>query len=334
MTFKGRGLYTYSSKEPRTRRFGWLFIGACVALVALVASALLAVRLMPTSTENRADTFSDAQRLVVDNATSGAVEITGTDGDEITVERTLEENPLNPAEEETSLDDSEHVESATVRTSAWCSGPLFFSGFGGCSVDYRIGIPEGTETSVRTGPGKVDINSVEGAAPISVSGQAGDVDVRDVRADVSVDLTSGSARLDNVEGDMNLETTSGAIRASGSGESVRAVASSGGITLDGVDATSLETDTTSGSVDISGTFDTADLDTTSGSLELRTTGEFRIIEARSTSGAIDLGVPQGGYDIGGDSTSGDRDIGVERDGDGPRIEATTTSGSLRVTPAG
>lgn len=325
MTFKGRGLYAYSSKEPRTRRFGWLCIGAFVAVAALLVAGVNVVGHVASTAEERTDTFAEAERVELHSFAPGTVHLTGTDSDEVTVDRTMTGNPMY------SPTDSAEVDDGTLRIGAACDGELFFGGIGNCSVDYRIGVPDGTAVTMKGETATMEVWSVTGGAPISVSARSGDVRVVDVAAEVSASVTSGEIALDNVEGDMDLEATSGEIRASGAGENVRAVTSSGAITLTDVDATSLETDSTSGSADISGTFDTADLEVTSGSLNLRTTEEFRLIEARSTSGAIDLGVPQGGYEVTGDSTSGDRDIGVDRDSDGPRIDASTTSGSLNVT---
>ncbi|MFC7742794.1 hypothetical protein ACFQXA_20370 [Nocardiopsis composta] len=53
MTFTARGLYASSSKEPRRRRFRWLWVGAVVALVALLFGAVGALGAVPVGKEGR-----------------------------------------------------------------------------------------------------------------------------------------------------------------------------------------------------------------------------------------------------------------------------------------
>ncbi|WP_046468845.1 DUF4097 family beta strand repeat-containing protein [Allosalinactinospora lopnorensis] len=330
MTFSGRGLYASSSKEPRQRHFGWLVIGVCVAIAALVVGGLSAVGGVATSSESRGDTFDGAERLVVDNQTSGGTRITGTDGDTVTVERTLRGNPLHSVEEDVRLDGD-----STVNAEARCTGMLIFGGFGGCSADYEIGVPEGTEITVETASGAVGVRAVEGGAPLSVSTKSGQVETTDVTADTSVRTSSGAIRLHGAEGDMDLESTSGAIQASGSGENIKATATSGSVGLNGISATDLTVETTSGAVRVDGGFGTADFAATSGSLDVNAAEPFQRITADTTSGAIDLRVPGGSYDVMGSSTSGSRDIAVDRDsGAEAEIDASTTSGSLSITPTG
>ncbi|ASU82366.1 hypothetical protein CDO52_05785 [Nocardiopsis gilva YIM 90087] len=326
MTFTSRGLYASSSKVPRRRRrprVGWLVLGAIVAIVALVLGALIALADVSLDRREKTESFSGVSELILRNDTSGNVELTRTDGDAITVARTLRGSPL-----------AEPVDSLTQKgDELWaegrCDGPPFF--FGYCGVDYVIGVPEGTTVSVESMSGEIDAMSVAGDLKLKTT--SGGIEAEGVRGDVTAASASGDIEAEGVEGNIDLQTSSGGIEASGSGDSARAESTSGTVELSDFSAKSVEARSTSGGVEVGGGFETADVSSTSGLVEIDTATPFKRITAESTSGGVDISVPAGTYDISAETGSGGRDIGVGTSPDAAaKINATTTSGSVSVQP--
>ncbi|MFC4563554.1 DUF4097 domain-containing protein [Nocardiopsis mangrovi] len=305
MTFTGRGLYASSSKVPRPRRgrrLGWLAIGLVVAVVVLIIGATKAISSVPLSKEPRSDAFAGVRLLSLENQTFGDVTVVGTDGDELTVDRTLDGSPLADP------DDEIEQESGALEVEGQCQGPPFG---GDCRIDYEIGVPAGTDLEIETVAGDVEISGVEG--------------------DISVETFAGAIRLDGVDGSVDVETRTGSISAEGSGDSIAAQSTAGSIDLAGFDARTMEVETTAGRVDIEGAFDTAEVESTVGSVDVRATERFDLLEVESTAGSVDLRVPDGAYQVSGESVAGSRTVEVPTDaGASAVIDASTTAGSLAV----
>ncbi|MDA8368868.1 MAG: DUF4097 family beta strand repeat-containing protein [Nocardiopsaceae bacterium] len=321
MTFTGRGLYASSSKVPRKRRSGWLFIGVAVAVAVLVIGAVRALGEVPTGKESRSDTFGGAARVVVDNDTGGDVEVRSSGGDEVTVARTLRGSPLGEPGDEVELDGE------TVRADADCNGLL--PAVGGCAVDYEISVPAGTELTIETTSGEVELTSIEG--DVQVDTDSGQVTADELKGNAAVSTSSGGIELSDVAGDMELKTTSGGITASGTAETVQAESTSGTVHLEEISAVRVEAGSVSGTVNIEGDFETADVETVSGTVNVDAESPFERVTAESTSGSVQMRVPRGDYRVTGESTSGERDIEVGRDSSASaEIEASTTSGSIDI----
>lgn len=312
-----KGLFTKRSRRRRAR--SWALVGAVVLVLAVAGAALTALANAPWGGQSRSDAF-DGDELVVDNRTHGRVHVTGTDGDQVTVERTLRGAPLSTPSEQVGLVGD------TVRADASCQGPRFL---GGCRVDYEIGVPAGTEITVQTRSGAVRASSVEGA--VNLSSTSGTVEVQQVVGDVTAAATSGRIRVSGAQGDLDLQTTSGSIRAEGSGEEIRAKASSGRVELSGFSAAAVEAETSSGRIVVDGVFTTADVHTSSGGATVTAAGAFDQLAATSTSGRIDIRVPDDTYRVSAETTSGRRDVDVDTSEDASAtIEASATSGSVRI----
>ncbi|TQN27831.1 putative adhesin [Haloactinospora alba] len=324
MTFNARGLYASSSKQPR-RRTGWLVAGAVLALVVLAVGVVNVTANLAVSEERTSDSFDGASSVAVDNGTPGRVRVSGTDGDTVTVDRTLSSSPLAQPDETVRADGD------TVRADARCEGTLFV--FGKCAVDYDIGVPAGTAVEVTTSSGAVEVEGVEG--DVRASASSGTVTVRDVTGDAELTASSGNVRATGVSGNLDLETSSGGINARPSGggaETVRARSSSGSIDLREVRTENLEVETSSGSADVAGEFTTAEVRSGSGSISLEAGGAFDRVTADTGSGSVDMRVPDGAYDVTGSTGSGSRDVDVDRDDDADsRIDATTGSGSVSIS---
>ncbi|CAL9346604.1 hypothetical protein SUDANB121_00391 [Nocardiopsis dassonvillei] len=321
MTFKARGLYASSSKEPRSGfRIGpWLVLGGVLVAGLVVVIAFSVLGNVGVDRGDRADSFAAPERVVVENETGGRVSFTFADGDRVQVDRELRGTPLTDPDEDIETDDGE------LRIDADCSGVWFLEG---CSVDYDIAVPAGVEVQVETVSGEVTVTGLEGG--VEASSVNGLVEVTDVTGDVRVETTSGRIEVAGITGSVDLESTSGSITAAGEGERLHASSTSGDVDLTGFTAGSVEAESTSGRVSVGGGFDTAEVSSVSGSVEVATEDAFRTLAVETTSGRVDIDVPAGAYDVTGESVSGGRDIGVQASSSGPRIQVDTVSGGVRI----
>ncbi|MFV2199064.1 DUF4097 family beta strand repeat-containing protein [Nocardiopsis sp. LOL_012] len=320
MTFKARGLYASSSKEPGGFRAGPLvLLGALVAVVLVAAVALSVLRGVDVDRRSLSDGFPGATALEIDNRTSGEVTISGG-GEDVVLERTLHATPFQEPEER--VDRS----GERVRVRAECEGPWFL---GDCAVDYDVSVPEGTAVAVATAGGSIRVANVEGS--LELSSASGRVRVEEHTGDVEVSTASGRVELDEVQGSASVETASGRITASGSGPALRATTVSGSMDVSGFTAETVEAESTSGSLSVGGGFTTARISTTSGSVSVDTGSPFDLLEVDSTSGSVRIDVPDGSYDVRGESVSGARtvDVGTSPEADA-RIDVDTVSGSVGI----
>ena len=192
MTFTARGLYASSSKEPRGRRGRWwLVIGAIVGLAALGTGVLGILTTAVSETTTDTTEFPAPSRLEIDNNTEGSVTLVAEDTDTVTVRVDVWSSMMSQPSWDT------ETEGDTLRLAANCS--LIFTVFGRCSVDYEVAVPEGTEVSVHTVTGDVDVTGVS------------------ARVDASTD--TGEIRLADVTGEITAESATGRITAAGSGPS-------------------------------------------------------------------------------------------------------------------
>ncbi|MFL1376853.1 MULTISPECIES: DUF4097 family beta strand repeat-containing protein [unclassified Nocardiopsis] len=321
MTFKARGLYASSSKEPRSGfRIGpWLVLGG-VLVVALIAVTVVSVLgSVGVDRGDRQDSFAAPERVVIENSTGGRVTFTAAEGDEVQVARELRGTPLTEPDEEIEPDD------VTLSIEADCTGVWFL---GGCSIDYDIAVPAGVEVQVETIGGEVTATGLDSG--VEVTTISGAVELTDITGDVRAESTSGRIEAAGISGSADLESTSGRITASGEGERLRAVSTSGEVDVAAFTAGAVEAESVSGSVSVGGGFDTAEVSSVSGSVEVATGDPFQTLAVETTSGSVDIRVPAGSYDVTGESVSGGRDIGVDTSSSGPRVQVDTVSGAVQV----
>ncbi|OOC53898.1 MULTISPECIES: DUF4097 family beta strand repeat-containing protein [Nocardiopsis] len=321
MTFKARGLYASSSKEPRRFRVGpWLLLGAVLVAALVVATAFSVLGSVGVDHGDRSDTYDAPQSMEIENSTGGDVTLTG--GDEgVRLDRTLRGTPLTEPEEdiETSGD--------ALQVEALCLGVPFL---GGCRVDYEVAVPEGTAVTVETVSGRISVENVHGE--LNLTSTSGQVRVDDTSGDVTAESTSGRIDVTGARGSLVAETTSGRITAEGEGESLQASSTSGHVDVSGFDARTVTAESTSGGVQVGGDFTEARVSTVSGSIGVTTEDTFDLLSMESVSGGIHVQVPEGVYEVTGESASGSRHVGVETSsGADARIEADTVSGTLSVT---
>lgn len=320
MTFTGRGLYATSSKEPRVRRSGWLLIGAMVALVVLLGGGLTAYGSVELSRHSRSDDFAGAEAVKLHHGASGDVDVHRVTGDRVIVERELQTTQLTDPRLHLGMD------GGTVVAESACGGVWLF---GGCEIDYSIGVPEGTEVQIEATTSDIDLNRLTG--DIKAETTTGTISGEGLTGGVEAATSTGEIELSGVEGDLDLESNTGSITAAGEGGTLKAESNTGELELDDFDADRFELETTTGDIELEAGFSVAEVEATTGSVDIEALEEFSRIDVETSTGEVDVQVPRGVYQVSGDSTTGHRDIDVEMAGNADgKIEVTTNTGGVRV----
>ncbi|MEU1897513.1 DUF4097 family beta strand repeat-containing protein [Nocardiopsis dassonvillei] len=321
MTFKARGLYASSSKEPRRFRVGpWLLLGAVLVLGVVVATAFSVLGNVGVDRGTRSDAYDAPQALEIENGTGGDVVLTGG-AERVQVDRTLRGTPLTEPEEDIEEDDG------ALQVEAECLGVPFFDG---CRIDYEVAVPVGTAVTVETVNGRISVENVDGE--LELGSTSGEVRVDGNSGDVTAESVSGTIDVTGVEGSVVAETTSGRIIAEGTGEHLQAASTSGDVDASGFDARTVVAESTSGDVRVGGGFTEAQVSTVSGGIGVATDDAFDLMSLESVSGGIDVRVPEGAYEVTGESASGERRVDVDTSPEAEaRIQADTVSGALSVT---
>lgn len=321
MTFKARGLYASSSKVPRRTHKGlWLLLGAALAL-ALAATVLPVLGKAATNHEQSSQSLQNQEQIEVDNRTSGSVEITTADVDQVHIERTLRTSPLRDVEE--SLDET----GDGVQLQAHCPGPDLFATT--CAADYEITLPAQSHVQVHTTSGPILTSGIQG--PMQAHSTSGRIRIQDHQGPVQAESTSALLHLDNIQGSVRAQTTSGDIDLTGQGEQARASTTSGQVDLSGFTAQTVQTDSTSGDVSI-GDFTDAEASSVSGSIRIHNNQQLHTLTVHTTSGSVTARLPDQDYDLNGSSTSGDRQIDVDTSPQAnAQITIDTVSGSVHLT---
>lgn len=322
MTFKARGLYASSNKAPRRSRRGlWLFLGALLALALVAATVLSVLGNVAVTRQQVSDTFQSQEQVDIDNRTSGSVEITTADVDQIHIERTLGTSPMRNVQE--SIDETDDA----VQLQAHCTGPSLF--FTTCAADYEITVPEQSDLQVNTISGQILASGLQGQ--IQATTTSGQVHISDHQGPMRAESTSALLQLSDVQGQVEARTVSGDIELTGQGEQARASTTSGQVDLSGFTSQTVEADSTSGDLSI-GDFTEAEASSVSGNVQVRSNQQLQSLTVDTTSGNVSVQVPDHDYDVSGSSTSGDREIGVATSPQASaRITIDTVSGSVQLT---
>ena len=306
MTFTARGLYASSSKEPRGRRGRWwLVIGAIVGLAALGTGVLGILTTAVSETTTDTTEFPAPSRREIDNNTEGSVTLVAEDTDTVTVRVDVWSSMMSQPSWDT------ETEGDTLRLAANCS--LIFTVFGRCSVDYEVAVPEGTEVSVHTVTGDVDVTGVS------------------ARVDASTD--TGEIRLADVTGEITAESATGRITAAGSGPSAVVTSDTGEINLEDFQAADVQATSAIGAIRIGSGFDTARVRSDTGAITVTTDTEFQTLHATTAIGNIELQVPDRVYRVTADTTVGSPKVAVDQSRDATSvIEARSDTGDITITP--
>jgi len=307
MTFTARGLYASSSKAPRDRRGrGWLIVGACIGLAALGVGALGVLNSVAVATATESQEFPAPARLEIDNYTEGNVTVVAGDGDTVSVRLRMWSSMT------ARLGRNAETEGDRLWLSADCGG--FLNVFGRCSADYVVTVPEGTEVSVATA--------------------TGDVEVTGIVADVDVTTDTGEIRLSRVVGEISLQSDLGDITAEGSGPAAVADSDAGTINLENFRAAEIQATTAIGDILIGSGFETATARSNAGTVRVDTDTGFRALTATTDIGDVELRVPDAVYRVSVESDIGTEEVRVDRSPDAEAvIEARSDTGSISVGPS-
>ncbi|WP_100448798.1 DUF4097 family beta strand repeat-containing protein [Glycomyces xiaoerkulensis] len=189
-----------------SRRAWWIFGGALTAAVlvmALIAAgAWIWAVSSPNETGTRAETYPQPVAGVDLDVSVGEVNLTAGDGEELEVRSDLTWKGTEPRIEE------EMTADGVFEARADCREDFPFQLFGDqCEIDYTLGVPSGTETSVRTDVADINVDGIDG--DLSLETEVGDVDARQLRTSAtSVESGVGDIVLafDEMRGDIDVES--------------------------------------------------------------------------------------------------------------------------------
>ena len=211
----------------------------------------------------------------------------------------------------------------------------------GVSISYVITVPRNARVTARSGSGDLEVGDIAGpvdfstgsgdirvgrtAGPVSARTGSGSIDVNDavtliartgsgsVLASVkgSIEASSGSGDItvsQKAPGRADLSTGSGDINLTGASGPMRVRASSGDVTVEGAPSAPWEVTASSGDID----------------MRLPQDAGFEL-DLHSSSGGIDTALP---VTVSGKQSR--RDLKGQVRGGGPRVHASTGSGSIRL----
>ena len=233
---------------------------AIVVFVLLAAACNGVIDVGPTETVSDTFEFVDPiDTLRIDNP-AGEVDISGTDGDTATVDRTIrytgDDRPDTTAE----------VSGGTLRLDIDCDLRSR------CEVDYVIKLPSSVDLDANLASARIDVQTISGEVRINTA--SGSVRLTEIIGDVNVNGASGSIRLSGVDGDLDLNCASGSIDGTG------------------LSAEVVEVDVASGSVELA--FDNSVnlmvINSASGSITVDVPGEPYRVETDSSSGDVDINI--------------------------------------------
>lgn len=212
------------------------------------------------------------------------------------------------------------------------------------SISYEITVPSATRLAAHTGSGSIVVGAIAG--PADVKSGSGSVTIGRVGAGVEVSTGSGSIRVDGAAG-LEAHTGSGAIAASAVAGPVRANSGSGSITIAQTGKGDVEVSAASGGITLTGVDGAARVNSASGSIRIdgRPAGRWSL---HSSSGGITITLPpEAAFDLDARTNSGaidsahpvtmevtgridKRHIQGKVRGGGPLVEASCSSGSIRI----
>ena len=212
------------------------------------------------------------------------------------------------------------------------------------SINYEINVPEETTVDAHTGSGSTTVEMIKG--PVTLSTGSGSVRVRQIASQTQVYTGSDSIEIGDIQGPVQAKTGSGSINGEGIAGAFRGETGSGHMEVRLSAPGDVYATTGSGHIELNGVDGKLYAHTGSGHLEI--TGTPRSDwEVHSGSGGVTLHVPDNvGFDV--DAHAGSGSVNVEGPitmessmtnrhevrgkvrGGGPRIEATTGSGSISI----
>jgi hypothetical protein len=212
------------------------------------------------------------------------------------------------------------------------------------SISYEVTVPADTTLAASTGSGGIVVGAVKG--PARLQSGSGSVTVGRVGGSVEASTGSGSIKVDGAAS-LDAHTGSGAITATAVAGPTRAKSGSGSITITQTGKGDVEVSAASGGITLAGVNGAARVTSSSGGIRIdgRPAGPWAL---HASSGGITITVPpDAAFDLDARTNSGSIDsahpvtmevtgridkrrIQGKVRGGGPLIEASCSSGSIRI----
>ena len=212
------------------------------------------------------------------------------------------------------------------------------------SISYEITVPAETKLEAGTGSGSITVGAIKG--PAAVKSGSGSVTIGRVGGSVEASTGSGGIKVDGAAS-LEAHTGSGSITATGVAGPTKANSGSGSISIAQAGKGDVDVSAASGGVTVTGVDGAARLNSSSGSIRIdgRPAGPWSL---HSSSGGISITVPpDAAFDLDARTNSGSIDsahpvtmevtgkidkkrIQGKVRGGGPLIEASCSSGSIRI----
>jgi hypothetical protein len=212
------------------------------------------------------------------------------------------------------------------------------------SISYEVTVPADTKVAANTGSGSIVVGAING--PAEVKSGSGSVTVGRVGANVVASTGSGSIKVDGAAS-LEASTGSGSIHAAAVGGPAKASSGSGSITITLAGKGDVTVSAASGAITLTGVDGAARVNSSSGSITIdgRPAGPWSL---HTSSGGITITLPpDAAFDLDARTNSGAIDsvhpvtmtltgkidkkqIQGKVRGGGPLIEASCSSGSIRI----
>ena len=212
------------------------------------------------------------------------------------------------------------------------------------SISYEVTVPAATKLAASTGSGSISVGAING--PAAVKSGSGSVTVGRVGGRVEASTGSGSIRVDGAAS-LEAGTGSGSIHAAAVAGPTKASSGSGSITIEQAGKGDVTVSAASGSITLTGVDGAARVSSSSGSIRIdgRPAGPWAL---HTSSGGITITVPpDAAFDLDARTNSGTidsahpvtmevtgkfdkRHVQGKVRGGGPHIEASSSSGSIRI----
>jgi hypothetical protein len=252
---------------------------------------------------DRTFAVSPGGTLVVD-ADSASVRVVGNDASQVVVHMRYRASEEEIAK--TKLDAVQNGTEVRVTMRREPKKGWFSWGSWNNEGNIEVTVPKRYLVNVRTGGGSIDLRDLTGTAKLNTSG--GDITARNVTGNINLRTSGGSIHAETIRGDVDADTSGGDVRLLGIDGKIRG-------------------------------------NTSGGSVRVSLVGANREISARTSGGDIEVAVPRGTAGEVEATTSGGSissqltmTTTVQKDGrlegtlngGGPRIDAHTSGGSIRL----
>lgn len=123
----------------------------------------------------------------------------------------------------------------------------------GGNVQYDVTVPRGTKLSLSALSGSITATGIGGE--INAESVSGSIQVSDASREVDAESVSGGVSVSSVTGNVTAQSVSGSVSVRSVTGDIEAESVSGAMTLDGIQSSSVRTETVSGAVSYTGSID-------------------------------------------------------------------------------